>query len=612
MNSWSLRFSRWLVLLLLLALPSAVRCEDEIEMGKFQNSTQTGPITLAPSTTQAYQFEVDSSTAVTVTPPGGTPTAASLNSASSVYQILQDYFAQATMDSAYPDGTYVITPTVGSALDFPLTGDLYPAAPLFQNAYWDAGGNMLLDPTKDNTVQFTAFATYATAGVDASIEIKLFSSTGAVVLDQSWFRADGDAVPSSYTIPAGTMTAGETYGLRLAYYTYLLSDGATLPNTYLSSGYGTLTLANVLANPPPVTPLVIVTQPVSETAASGTTAVLTFLVTSSPNPTYQWYFNSLPIQATGSSLVIRGATQVNAGTYYCVASNGSSSVQSNSVVLTVSASPDRGRLVNISCRAPVGTGANILIAGFAIGGAGTSGPESLLLRASGPALAGFGVTGTLPDPQQQIYTGSTLLQSNTSWMGGAAISTAAAQVGAFAWTVPASHDAALVSSRYQGAYTAQVSGESGDSGVALAEIYDDTPAGGYTPSTPRIVNISARVQVGTGGDILIAGFVIGGATSETVLIRASGPALAAFGVAGTLPDPQLQLYSGQTVLGENAGWGGSTQIASAASSVGAFAWSAASLDSALLVTLPPGPYTAQVAGLSGDTGVALIEVYEVP
>ena len=146
----------------------------------------------------------------------------------------------------------------------------------------------------------------------------------------------------------------------------------------------------------------------------------------------------------------------------------------------------------------------------------------------------------------------------------------------------------------------------------MAEVYDATPSGTYSPSIPRIVNISARVQVGTGGDILIAGFVIGGATSETVLIRASGPALAAFGVAGTLSDPQLQLYSGQTVLGENAGWGGNAQIANVAKSVGAFPWTAGSDDSALLVTLPPGAYTAQVAGLSGDTGVALIEVYEVP
>ena len=119
--------------------------------------------------------------------------------------------------------------------------------------------------------------------------------------------------------------------------------------------------------------------------------------------------------------------------------------------------------------------------------------------------------------------------------------------------------------------------------------------------------------MGTGGNILIAGFVIGGSTARTVLVRASGPALVPFGVAGTLPDPELQLFSGSTLLASNNGWGGTTEVSSTASSVGAFGWSSpTSNDSALLLTLPPGAYTAQVSGASGDTGVALVEIYEVP
>jgi hypothetical protein len=84
-------------------------------------------------------------------------------------------------------------------------------------------------------------------------------------------------------------------------------------------------------------------------------------------------------------------------------------------------------------------------------------------------------------------------------------------------------------------------------------------------------------------------------------------------VPGTLADPQLALYSGSTLLDSNGGWGGNADIANAAAAVGAFAWaSASSADSAILITLPPGAYTAQVSGAAGDTGVALIEVYEVP
>jgi hypothetical protein len=169
-----------------------------------------------------------------------------------------------------------------------------------------------------------------------------------------------------------------------------------------------------------------------------------------------------------------------------------------------------------------------------------------------------------------------------------------------------------------GPFTANVAGQSNDTGIALAEVYDATPSGTYVPSMPRLVNISARVQVGTGANVLIAGFVVGGSTSKTVLIRASGPALKQFSVTGTLPDPELQLYQSgtggsSTLIGTNMGWGGTSQIATEATSVGAFSWgTSATADSALLVTLPPGGYTAQVSGASGDTGISLVEVYEVP
>ena len=202
--------------------------------------------------------------------------------------------------------------------------------------------------------------------------------------------------------------------------------------------------------------------------------------------------------------------------------------------------------------------------------------------------------------------------------GNPLISAAASGLGAFPWNNTASKDSALFESLSPGAYTAEISGVSGDPGIALAEIYDASSPQSYNPARPHLVNISAHAQVGTGGNILIAGFVIGGTTSKTVLIRASGPALTQFGVAGVLPDPSLQLFrsngdGSSTALGSNTGWGGNALIGSTATSVGAFSWgSATTPDSALLVTLPPGSYTAQVSGATGDTGVALVEVYDVP
>ncbi len=359
-------------------------------------------------------------------------------------------------------------------------------------------------------------------------------------------------------------------------------------------------------------------QPVGQTVGSGSSVVFSAAATGSPLPTYQWQLNGAPLAgATNSTLVVSNATAAQAGSYTCVATNSVGSTTSTAAVLSVSSTTDLGRLVNISCRAGVGTGGNILIVGFVSGGAGTSGTQPVLIRGTGPALIPFGVTGTLPDPALSLYQVTTVVASNSGWAGSSSITAIDSQVGAFALNTPTSKDSALyIPNLGSNSYTAQIAGAAGDTGVALAEVYDATPAGTYTPTSPRIVNISARVQVGTGGNILIAGFVIGGSTAKTVLIRASGPALVPFGVTGTLADPQVTLLRGTTVLASNSGWGGSTAVTAAANSVGAFAWgNAGSADSALLVTLPPGPYTVQVAGSAGtatDTGVALVEVYDVP
>jgi hypothetical protein len=220
------------------------------------------------------------------------------------------------------------------------------------------------------------------------------------------------------------------------------------------------------------------------------------------------------------------------------------------------------------------------------------------------------VTGFLPDPNLEFFAGAALQAANFGWAGNAQIAATAAAVSAFPWTSASSLDSALLETVTPGAYTAQVNGQSGDTGVALAEVYDATLA--ITPTSPRLVNISARSQVSTGGGVLIAGFVINGTAAKTVLIRASGPAISPY-LTGTLVDPELQLYSsGDALLGSNFGWGGDPEIAAEASSVGAFPWtSSTSNDSALLITLAPGAYTAAVAGASGDSGIALLEVYEI-
>jgi hypothetical protein len=362
--------------------------------------------------------------------------------------------------------------------------------------------------------------------------------------------------------------------------------------------------------------------PASQAVASGTTVVFS---ASSNAAAFQWMLDGAPLSdgggisgSGGPELVITGATAANAGTYTCVATNSSGSATSAPAALSMVATSDRGHLSNLSARAEAGTGGNIIFGGFAIGPYGGAGRLPVLIRGSGPALAQFGVPGALPDPQLQLFSSAgAVLETNDGWAGNASVSSTAAAVGAFPWTSPTSHDAALVEALATGSYTAQVAGQSGDTGDALVEIYDASPAGSFTTGATRLTNLSARVDVGTGANVLEAGFVIAGETPLTVLIRASGPAIAAapYDVPGTLSDPKLTLQNPatQAVLAANTGWGGDPEVTSVAASVGAFAWSTpGSADSALLITLPPGNYTAAASGASGDTGVALVEVYEVP
>jgi BspA type Leucine rich repeat region (6 copies) len=268
------------------------------------------------------------------------------------------------------------------------------------------------------------------------------------------------------------------------------------------------------------------------------------------------------------------------------------------------------RLSNISTRAQVGTGGNILIPGFEISG---SGLETLLIRADGPALSQYGVSGVLAQPTLSLFDKSgNMIATNTGWGNSAnpaQIAATAAAVGAFA-LLPGSEDCALVVSLPPGAYTAQVSGVNNTTGVALAEIYEVTSTG------TRLINISVRAQVGTGANIIIPGFFVSGNGSEQLLVRGVGPGLETYGVAGVLAQPSITLFnSSGTAISSNTVWGTSSdpsQIASDDAQVGAFALQTGSADSALLFTFAPGAYTLQVTGVGHSTGDALAEAYEVP
>jgi WD40 repeat protein len=353
----------------------------------------------------------------------------------------------------------------------------------------------------------------------------------------------------------------------------------------------------------------VVAAPQSQTAVLGLPLILNVAVTGEGPFTYEWLKDGVPIAgATSSIYTVQTVTAATAGAYVVTVTDPHRSITTPSAAIGVEPMI-AGRLTNLSVRTNAGVAEQTLTVGFVLSGAPD---KTVLIRAVGPTLAEFGVTGSLADPRLQLYSGATVLMANDNWAnpdGGdapAAIAQTFVASGAFPLRAD-SLDAALVRSMNGGNYTAQVTGASG-TGIALAEIYDTAPAAGA-----KLVNVSARAHVGTGSGILIAGFSVSGNVPKQVLIRGVGPTLVRFGVPGILANPRLDLYRGTTLLQTNDDWGGTAALGSAFAQVGAFTFSGAtSQDSALLVTLPPGNYTAQVSGVANSTGVALVEVYEVP
>ena len=275
------------------------------------------------------------------------------------------------------------------------------------------------------------------------------------------------------------------------------------------------------------------------------------------------------------------------------------------VVATVLVSEESGpkaRLINISTRSMVKVGAEAQVAGFVISG---TEPKKVLIRAGGPALAQFGLTGFLKDPFLTLYDqDQKVIFTNDTW-DAASIQAVAKSLGAYDWTL-GSTDAALLVSLKPGLYTAAVSDVAGGSGIGLVEIYDAEPQ-----SSSKLVNISTRSLADAGSQQQIVGFVISGTGSKRVLIRAGGPALAGFSIPGYIPDPTLVLYDKDgKVLATNEDWD-ALAIQTIARAIGAYAWTIGSKDAALAIELPVGLYTAGVAP-QGSTpgGIDLIEVYD--
>ncbi|MEY2878922.1 MAG: hypothetical protein RLZZ15_1302 [Verrucomicrobiota bacterium] len=312
-------------------------------------------------------------------------------------------------------------------------------------------------------------------------------------------------------------------------------------------------------------------------------------------------------------------TTGSAGTYTFTLTNAlGATVTSAPIVVTVD---DTSRFANLSTRAFVGPGEQVIIAGFAVAGVNQ---RQIMIRGVGPALAKFGVADALPDPRVELFEGTRARGSlAVGWDSGGPDDTsfftaAFKSVGAFPFDA-GSRDVVYFAAVPPGTYTVVLTSASGRTGTALVEIYE------YDDEADRLLNLSSRALVDRGAPA-IAGLAIQGLVPKRVLLRAVGPELAAFGVAGVLVNPRLMLKdAAANTVATNDDWettatsgvGGAVgasaaELRAAAVAVNAFPLAAASRDAALLVTLAPGNYTLLAEGGATASGVVLVEAYEVP
>lgn len=357
-------------------------------------------------------------------------------------------------------------------------------------------------------------------------------------------------------------------------------------------------------------------QPAESTIVAAGAPVILSVAAAEAGVTYQWRRNGVDLPgATAPTLALEAVRAEHEGAYVAVVRDQAGRTTASTpatVALRSSAHP--ARIVNLSVLTALASGEPSFKLGTVVGGAGTRGLKPLVVRAVGPSLAAFGVgdaeTDTYFSVQQEGATSP--LATSDNWGGAAPLADTMARVGAFALASPSSLDAATALVLPASSYTVDVARGVGSirPGRILAELYDATPEGSFTPATPRLINVSILKQLGEG---LTVGFVIGGAGAKTVLVRAVGPGLAPFGVVGAVADPRLVLFdSAARQLAVNEDWGGLAAVRDASAQVGAFALPPASKDAALLATLEAGSYTVQASGANATTGAALVEVYEVP
>jgi hypothetical protein len=275
------------------------------------------------------------------------------------------------------------------------------------------------------------------------------------------------------------------------------------------------------------------------------------------------------------------------------------------------------KLTNISTRALVETGDNVVIGGFIVQG---SAANRVIIRAIGPELTQHGVADALHNPTLELHDGmGALIASNDNWgttiIGGIITQNQVRDIMNSGHAPSNGLESAIIADLPPGNYTAIVRGVNDTTGVGLVEVYDLNNPGTVPSSILR--NISSRSLVLEGENVMIGGFIVQGSGTKRVIVRAIGPELTRYGVQNVLTDPTLELHDGRgALIASNDNWqttviGGiitRDQVMDIQNSGHAPTQSS---ESAIIADLPPGRYTAIVQGKNIIVGVALVEVYDL-
>jgi hypothetical protein len=243
-----------------------------------------------------------------------------------------------------------------------------------------------------------------------------------------------------------------------------------------------------------------------------------------------------------------------------------------------------------------------MIGGFIIDG---NASKPVIIRGMGPSLANAGIppSTVLNDPVLELRgSDGSLITTNDNWKD----SPQRSQIEGSAFQPGDDREAVIVASLPPGAYTAILTGKNQSTGVGLVEVYDNNQG-----ANAQLANISTRGYVQTGNNVMIGGFILGGIPNNTrVALRGVGPSLAQFGLSPVLADPTLELHdSNGATLVANDDW--QSDAVSAAQLTAAGLGLSNAKEPGIFTSLPPGAFTAILAGKNGGVGIGLVELYNL-